>query len=73
MNAFRKLALGAILAAGAAATALPAAAQSFNFGIDIGPRYEPRPYYYEHPYGYPAPMPGGDCYYDSLNGRVCTY
>ena len=72
MNAIRNLAMGAIVLASGAALAAPAAAQSVGFGLEIGPRYD-RPYYYQHPYGYPPPMPGGGCYYDNLAGRVCTY
>lgn len=80
MTRIRALALGTFALAAGAALALPAAAQSLGFGIEIGPRYEQpyyypryeRPYYYAHPYGYPPPMPG-NCYEESLNGRVCTY
>ena len=53
----------------ALAAALTTASAPSQAQIIIEPAPGPAPYYY---YG-PAPYSGpGQCYYDSLNGRVCV-
>ena len=50
----------------AAMTASANADVGFRFGIDVGPPA----YYYAPPPRFHGP---GSCYWDSFQGRVCTY